>query len=405
MILIYLLFGVVISAVSAMDGHHVVYTVSASWCKSPCDMWQKMVSEASRDFPNISFVTIDESVVTRHTTATNLNLPMSLYAFDDNLHVFGYRKTKLHLRRWLQDGLRGVFSLVPDSVEDFSERQNAYDGSITLIGSSKPVYTNQLAAMLPSVGVTWLPLTPLPNMPSPNTSIVTAVDGHVTQASHHNMTFLHRLLPPMIPFEYTKKESNLNIMRALSFSEVRIVSDAPLGMHWYRMADRYPYTAFVHYRSDQTDLFSPSVAVYNRSVDFTFRSVGPDVETWYDNVMSGQAEPTVRPSKEPSARDPNFFDVTGNNAWAWIRASKDAYLYLYDDEHAAAECAEAFENAPPGSSLGRMDLSGNDHESLPEPAIVGQAIRYKDGVARQLAPCKNLSFWNKPTSDVNKDEL
>ena len=392
-------------AVFAYDDDMTVYTVTAPWCGSECDEWQDMVNEVALEFPSVKFVTIDESVVERRMgTEQNLVLPMSIFAYNDTLYKFEYTKTKAHLRRWVKDGSVGIFSLL-GGRETLLEREERFQVSITFFGVEEPVFVKTLASRMPSVGVTFMSTTvPGHNLGLLNVTLLKRFDGQVTQLNHHKPEFLHHLLPKVIKYDDAKHETVLEILRALSTSEVSMVSDDPIGEHWRKAVEKYPYTAFIQYRSDQMDIPSPSVLVYNRSLNFSFGSVGPESVDWYEGVRSGIVEPDERVSCEPPEYHPSLFDVTGNNAWDWVRNHDDAYMILYASK-VLTECENAFENAPEHVVGGRMNISCNDHESLPEKIREGIVVRYFEGRIVSAFTCENFKFATNDTSSEQNETM
>jgi hypothetical protein len=121
--------------------------------------------------------------------------------------------------------------------------------------------------------------------------------------------------------------------------------------------------------------------------------------------MAGNIEPDFRASCAPTAAHEKHFDVTGENAWEWIRSSEEAFLYLYKNI-TTKECETAFSISPEDTNIGRMDLSCNDHESLPESARSGYALKYVNGRLQKMSTCANATFFKfNVTEEVSKEEL
>lgn len=391
--------------------------ISSKFCGSHCSVWKKVTMDVLSEHPDILFneLFFEEEASREYLgpldEGQNVHLPMTILILNGDVVHYPLQKTQRHLTRWLNTvkqfrgskWTHGITGLVP-IVDGNAFMSGKYviddDVSLQLIGKGfeVPTILNVLANKLLSVKVYYV-----------------GTDNKTSGIAYDNITYLntnlfkndmrfddrlgnllHRILPPVIPFWMTKTDVAKDVIRSFATSEVHIIYDGELPSGWQIFAHKYPFTAFVHFRPNETTLDSPSVWIYNRSVDFRWNSVGHDVQQWYEDVRSGLAEPYYRRSGAPENPHPRLIDITGDTMWNVLRENTEMYMFLYNG---TTNCTQ-FELVPDGIIAGRMDLSLNDHEALPEWAKAEDVFKYVDGRAVNVSDCNHFKWEEVYTNEL-----
>ena len=326
-----------------------------------------LMSEIQTEFMGVHFETL--SLGPEELFKNNMTVPALNALCDGSYHAFNYPLNVRWVRRWIRDSRQGQFALVR-RVSMVDRFQDDFDLSVHVMSAKRP-RLDFLANRMPSVGFVW---TEMLKTRFRNTIITTDINGRVNMQYNHSFNdLLHTLLPPVIPLWMATSELGNEIMSGFAKHEVDIVFDRHLPVHWLEFIKQYPLTAFIQYRTNETDRLSNSVWYYRRTVEYMFPSVGMDVIEWFASVVNGTAEPHKRRSLAPSEPHATLFDVTGSNLWDWVRNSEKTILYLYEDEPVV--CNGELDVV---SNVGRMDVRVNDHELLPDNAQQGMILHFSN---------------------------
>ena len=348
--------------------------------------FENIMSKAKSEFADVRFETL--RVSPEELSENNLTVPALNARCDGQYHAYDYPMNLLWVRRWIRDTRKGHFALVR-KVKLADRFQDDFDASVHVLSVKRP-HLDFLANRMPSVGFVWSKMS---GTRFRNTIVTTNIFGRVNMQHNHSFNdLLHTLLPPAIPLWLAKSDVGNEIMSGFSKHEVDIVFDGHLPLHWVSLIKQYPLTAFIHYRTNETKRPDKSVWYYQRSVEYMFPGIGPDVNEWFASVVNGTAEPHKRASAAPARPHATLFDATGSNLWDWVRNQSNAFLYLYVDEPLV--CNGELESSP---SVGRMDVSVNDHELLPESVVPGMILHFSNlGHSVIVRDCNStISYLNQ----------
>lgn len=399
----------------------MVIQINSEWCGNTCDVWSNITKDVLEDF-DCEFVSLDMRDADAQKYLgyfekrdekgiAQMPLPATLYKEGSIIHLYHYKKSKRYFRRWMHDITDGYDDLVRriDGIDFFTNKDliPEHDCVLQFVGkhAAVPSVLQKIARKVLSCYVYYVYADGKGSGIVPDN--VTYTRGLLV---NDDMRFddtlrnlLHRLAPPVIPYWATETNVMKDLMSAFASREVHVVYDDELPAGWTTFANMFPFTAFVHFRSNETDRLSPSVWVYNRTVDFMYPSIGADVQSWYYDVLDGIAEPYHRLSQAPSEPHESLFDATGDTIWDWVRENDEVFLYLYGNE---SSC-DAFEPVPEGAVAGRMDLTVNDHESFPEWVTKDMVLRYKSGRVSNVTRCNTFAWKNFIVAepDMMSDEL
>ena len=331
------------------------------------DVFATIMSEIQTEFVDVHFETL--RLGPEELFQNNITVPALNALCDGSYRAFPYPMNVLWVRRWIRDSRQGQFALVREA-RVFDSFQDDFDVTVHVMSAKRP-HLDFLANRMPSVGFVWTKMT---KTRFRNTIMTTNVFGRLTMQHNHRVNdLLHTLLPPTIPWWLANSELGNEIMSGFAKHEVDIVFDGHLSPHWISLIKQYPLTAFIQYRTNETDRPNGSVWYYRRTVEYMLPSVGPEVSEWFASVTNGTMEPTRRPSLAPAVPHATLFDATGSNLWEWVRNREESMLYLYDDEPVV--CNGDLDDVP---NVGRMDVRVNDHELLPEHVQSGMILHFSN---------------------------
>jgi len=198
----------------------------------------------------------------------------------------------------------------------------------------------------------------------------------------------HGLIDTILPYAKSTQADVLQVVATYARDEVHIVKYGPLPAWWTSFARLYPTTLFVHYQPHETDLPTPSVTVFNRSVIYQRNSTDIETVRWYHDVLHGRATPHTRKSGTPENKHPTVQEITSDDMYERIKG--DVYISLYDEKNnicapMIGDMSERFINGT--EMYGRMHLGLNDHEALDENARPGFIVHYVHGVRKNIIRC------------------
>ena len=353
--------------------------------------WLEVVGNVSDVFPQVTFTTV---WVNPEDMENNELLPASYGTFGGKRVAFTYDMSFPYLRRWIQDGLCGHFSLfeTTSALDHYMSRH--FPVFVHILSEEKPViyYTKRL----PDVGFFWSKL----KSPQRNTYIMRDVNGVIHQHanfSHYNL--LHVLLPPIIPQGVLDDETPNAIYQEFARQEVIIVSDEPLKKWWRQIADEHKRTGFLLYRCNETSLPCPSVTHYmSNHIYYQRLDTGEGSIDWMRSLRSHSLLPSWRLSTEPTDLHPHVSDVSAAGFRAWLNESTHSFLYLYGDSD-----EDVLWEALGGqySHMGRMKITENAHELLPINAAAGQCFVFQKMRPVKMKRCHEFIS----TAKENHEEL
>lgn len=349
--------------------------------------WLQIVQDVSRDFPEFDFQSevVDMDDLTPGKTHS---FPYTELEKNGKRYRFNYNMNERYFRRWVSDARYGYFSLFKNvSVLD-SNMPKAHPIFVHVLSAEKP--SSYFAKVLPEVGFSWS----FANQTNvKDTVIVRGMDGIIRQKQNiSEYSLLHYILPPIIPYWMIESDTGYAIYRVYAVRVVEIVYDDTLPEWWESTVHEFPQTAFIQLRYNETNTSKPSVWFKRRSVLFVKDSVGAEVKEWLRGIPRHLTEPTYRPSAGPETAHSFLTDVTGDSFWDWIKNDTVKVLHLYNqtDEY---DLEHVFEDlCARNVSVGRMDMSKNDHEYLPLDAGPGMCLHFTNKSVLAMKRCEEFDF-------------
>ena len=359
--------------------------------------WLDVMSQCKDDFPNLVFqshwVTPDEV-----QDGKVFAFPYTKIKDGEREHVFNLPLEYRYIKRWLTDVQHGRYGLFENVSALDTSISESYPVYVHILSDQKP--PNRYARVLPEVGFFWTFMNQTKYF---NTVILRGVDGKIHQRNNFSeFELFHTLLPPIIPSWMLDTPAGNAIYNRMSVRDIEIVYDGDLEPWWSSLALEFPQTAFVHYRSNETNLKSPSVWFRRRSVVFMIDSVGLKAKHWLRGIKTQETRPWNRPSKTPDILHDKVVDVTGDTYWSWISNHPTSVLLLYNDTYRfdIDQYTDALTDA--NYTVGQMNMDFNDHENLPIDAMSGTCLEYKSKRLVQMAEC---SSFQMPIQYTGKMEL
>ena len=363
-----------------------IKTYLSSWAPASKN-WESFMVQAEEEFPDVDFETL--WVTPEDFPNRTVGLPFTETFYDGRRHIFRYSNNYRFFRRWIEDARTGRFDLFWNvSILD-SKWTKVRPMFVHIISPEKP--SSRVLHRLPEVTFAWSQGS---RSRFKNTVIVRRADGRINQL--HDFPegkLLHHLLPPIIPNWMLDTDAGDSIFQTFSERVITIVHDGDLDPWWNDLAHNFSRTAFVLMRPNETSLRPvPSVWFQRRSVQFTIASVGPEVKDWFYGIPRYMTEPTYRASAAPDTPHRFLTDVTGNAFKDWLRNHTEVVLHLYD-ETSEYDLEHVFEDLRAKNvTVGRMDMSKNDHEYLPTRANIGMCLHFVNTSMRTMKRCEEFDF-------------
>lgn len=349
--------------------------------------WQAIMTRAEDEFPDVDFETL--WVTPEDFEGKTVGLPFSKAISNGRAHMYRYGDDYRFVRRWIADARTGRFSLFWNVSMLDPEWMKTRPMFVHILSSEKP--RSAVSHLLPEVTFAWSQIN---RLHFKNTVIVRDIDGRIRQKNNFSeYQLLHELLPPIIPNWMLDTDAGLSIFQTFTDRVINIVHDGYLEPWWNELAFNYSRTAFVLLRSNETSLRPvPSVWFERRSVQFMIPSVGPEARGWLDGIPRYTTQPTYRASRAPETPHAYLTDVTGDTFAEWLRNHTEAVLHLYD-ETVEYDLEPVFEDLRAANvSVGRMDMSKNDHEYLPSKANIGMCLHFVNTSMRTMKQCEEFDF-------------
>tara|TARA_B110000008_G_scaffold115509_1_gene118259 strand:+ start:15377 stop:16624 length:1248 start_codon:yes stop_codon:yes gene_type:complete len=360
--------------------------------------WLKIMDQLESEVPNLVFrshwVSPDEV-----EDGKVVAFPYTKIIDGESEHMYAYPLEYRFMRRWLTDAQNHRYSLFENVSALDASVPESHPVYVHILSSEKP--ENRLHRLMPEVGFFW---TFMNRTKYFNTVILRGLDGRVQQRNNFSeFELFHSLLPPIIPYWMLEDPTANVIYNTLSVRDIDIVYDGPLEPWWNSLALRYPHTAFVHYRSNETNVAqTTSVWFRRRSVIFMIESVGKEVEEWLVGIRLQKTKPWKRPSQFPETPHARIADLTGDSYRHWISENENAIVYLHNGTFTFDLDAHFEPLVDANYSVAQMNVLLNDHESLPLEAVSGMCLQY---VSHSLVQMSKCSSFKMPMNDLPKTEL
>ena len=358
----------------------------AEECGDLCDEWEEWFEEEKENHPYVNFLRLNFDYMKYFNELYEdeeqiFTVPNAIFIVHEQIFVFNRQYTQRGVTRWIQDMLYGIaspflLSTRKDEIEAYTSR---FNGSVRIISNQSFRWTS--IKKLTSIGFVFTP--------SPESPIfrVRSVFGniHVHTASKY---IFHSLIDIILPAHKFDRYDVQEIIAHYATKEVHIVQYGLLPAWWTSFARLYPFTLFVHFQPHETDLPTPSVTVFNRSVIYQRNSTDIETVRWYHDVLHGRATPHTRKSGTPENKHPTVQEITSDDMYERIKG--DVYISLYDEKNnicapIIGDMSERFINGT--EMYGRMHLGLNDHEALDENARPGFIVHYVHGVRKNIIRC------------------
>ena len=350
------------------------------------DAWYDWCMEEGQKRPSMNIIHMETKFITdvnilfEHRDGKELvyHLPNAVFIFKEKRYRYNREYSQDGLIRWIDDCLNDMNSPVyvgPD-VETYRQR---FNGSVEII-SKRPLYWPSMIK-LTHIGFAFRSFDVEPMF------FIRSIFGtnHVFDSAKY---IFHGLIDTILPYAKSTQADVLQVVATYARDEVHIVKYGPLPAWWTSFARLYPTTLFVHYQPHETDLPTPSVTVFNRSVIYQRNSTDIETVRWYHDVLHGRATPHTRKSGTPENKHPTVQEITSDDMYERIKG--DVYISLYDEKNnicapMIGDMSERFINGT--EMYGRMHLGLNDHEALDENARPGFIVHYVHGVRKNIIRC------------------
>ena len=359
---------------------------TADECGKVCDDWEHWFEEEKTTYPFINFLRLDFDYMKyfdelRENDEEVFTVPNAIFVMQDNIITFNRQYTQRGVKRWLDDMMYGVHSvfLVSTYEPDIDAYISRFNGSVQII-SDLPFRWLSMKK-LTSIGFVLIPIA------QPPAFHVRSVFGNTY---HHDASkyIFHSLIDVILPIKSFDRYDVQEIIEHYATKEVHIVEYGPLPTWWTHFARLYPFTLFVHYQPHETDLPSPSVTVYNRSIIYQRNSTDIETVRWYHDVLHARATPHYRPSAMPKEIHPTVQEITGDTMYGFIQGDVYISLYTPKDNPCAPIIGDMSEKYINETTIyGRMHLGLNDHEALDEKANIGFIVHYVNGLRENVIRC------------------
>ena len=353
-------------------------------CGHKCKEWNQWVdnnipSHVRHIVTDVDMMHEFDELSTITDTQSIFELPNGIFLFGDMMVPFNREYTSLGVRRWIDDALFGMKMPVYTGLNIEAYRKR-FNGSVEIV-SDKPLYWASMKK-LTSIGFAFRGFNVAPMY------FVQSIFGkqHVFDDARH---IFHGLIDTILPFSKFDQYDVQEVIAHYARNEIHVVQDGPLPAWWIPFARLYPSTLFVHYQPHETDLPSPSVTIYNRTIIYQRNATDIEIVRWYHDVLHARATPHYRPSGVPKEIHPTVQEITGDTLQTYL---SDVYLSLYTPAHdpcapIIGDMSEKYMNDT--SVYGRFHMGLNDHEALDEQARAGFIIYFKDGVRKNVIRCIN----------------
>ena len=374
-----LLFLPSVSGVLQLAAEQKVLTFVAPWCNEKCDLWLEWIDDMRDEYPSITFETHDvadaELFETMHIRNNTQTVPDSMWLEAGDAHAFVGSRTRAGLRRWIADASQQLYAplFISPSMMALDRFTKRFQASILIIDDEYPEDAFRLALKLPHVGIGWA----LTDFEAPRQIIVTSIHKRVHLVQNASQIF-HALVDTFITEDDLELETTQAIVEQFGKFEVQLqrrvceesAHEFPATMFFINPAARAP---MVYYKRS---------LVYENDIDFN----------WLRKVRAFEIEPD-RPSGLPTKRHPTVTEVSSNAFNAFLDHPY-AYVSLYDAYNPCAtligDMSERWMNWTANTSVGRMDLSMNDHERLPTNARAGFIMVYTNGSNTRIIACNDV---------------
>ncbi|MDA7838939.1 hypothetical protein N9A45_01230 [bacterium] len=364
-----------------------------------CKEWLDIISSVSEEFPSYTFHTIqlDLSTIKKRTA-----VPYTETTYDGG-HAFRYQKSAPFLRRWLSDIPHHRWHLQLN-VTVFERWYEGFPSWIHVL-SEKPTDVKFYAKRFLQTGFAWSENTRgiirLDNAVK-QTMMIQPFEGPLMMKANMRVSDAMRLLfPPIIPASLALNYTNY--MDALYVQEIHIHSRKDLDVGWLAFQRRYPKAAFIHFR----DTEHSGVWTMRRTVQYEYDGTDPEgAEEWYEGIRGLITQPVYRLSAPYKESSTTIYEATGNTLRSFLQENYKALVYLYDSS-TVKTCEREISEGCTHLPVSRMNVTSNDHESLPVAASAGEVYYYINGSTVQMFRCEHASEYLKVLNDrkFSKNEL
>lgn len=377
-----------------------VYIFTAEWCDTYCDRWLDWFTVLENKYTSVTFHRLDIDKDKEEAERFNLTsgiysnykdhyleVPTCVWVEGSEVHLFNGARNLPGIEKWLKNALEGQYHPVftTSNIHDMGIWDNKQAASITVLSEKEP-YFGPLLSEIPSLGYSW----GVVNDTEKPVIFIRSITNNVSMAFDYRWdSIFKKILPPIIPIWIATTPIGLEAIKFLSVRDVEIHHDGPLEKWWDDVSIDFPYTAFLQYRANETDLQQlPKVIVRSRSVVYEYDSVGRDADVWFRSIWKGDIVPTFRKSAEPEECHAQFVDITGNTLWPWVK-KHDILLYTYGQH--GSECEPIFQSVYGKNEsfvLARMNFDENDHELFPNIAKPHFIYLFKNTKLTRVLNCR-----------------
>ena len=393
-----------------------VITFTAKWCDKSCDTWLNWIDNLKKDFPSIYFETYDiddhfekasdynltEGVFNRFKDDF-LSVPISVWLHGDKYYKFNGARTFNGIKTWIKNGLFGQFHpiFVTDNIHELGEWDKRYSSSITVIHNKEPDF-GHLLSNIPSLGYAW----GVQNHSLSPVIFIRSMLNNVSMAFDFRWeNLLSQILAPVIPYWLAVTDIGLESIESLSTNELYIYSNKNLPEWWNDFSNKYPETAFIQFRSNETDDEMSTTILKSRSVIYKKKSIGKDIIPWFENIWKGMEIPFYRKSVQSKSLYDWLPDISGNDLWDWIK-NKNVMLYVYGSKQ-IPECQyllHDLKNQNTTAILASFNIEKNDHELFLELSRPGFLFYFSKQKLFNVYKCQDKEKILKVINPYN-DEL